>query len=678
MQKTNYFSGMEVKPSDLLTDQAYFEKRIDTNMSVIGTKGVIVGAETQDGIILNTPYVWTDTQSLGVYGLMAYDSYGRFIFVEPKYSVDSGTQVSTYVPTVSNLTPDENNKLVPGGTQSFGTNKEYWMVIRWAQEEDTSSESMRPSKGGRNKGQLLPSRINTSFELYIRDVESGVLSGDVILAKITTDDLGIIYADETYRDTFSLTTSLLRADMADTTAAEALGNDLTFEDHINMVGSGKVTKTNPHGTSAEDLGIDISATGKHQYYLHSDGIKTDDVNSTTSALYPSYFSSSLTSEEKVYIEALTDTNNEIVVVNGSTLTTSDLGDRYVLDMLNYVSEEYEGFYILAVSEASKSITLNGPYASDTNASFLALLSDRAYLPICSFHWGRPYYAYYTIVLENLATGVRTTYSNIPSTRKYVDSSTGEEVALTDLVIKNETPTGITGTIIRVTSGSGTLEYYYLISRTIELEDANRYDIDPLTFKDRRVFNNTGFKDIRREDLAAVRDAAPFSNNKGTIYYARVESDVQLSYFQVGGKSLSMVIDGNNFYYTFVGVQELSIEQLLSQLNGELKSQIPSTIKPRAYINHNKHLTIVAGTSISVRASGSANASLGLSVQTDTGEDVKTLIYDGDMPSVQEMYYDANGDLTDVYYLTAGNYIRSHKITYTGDFVSSVDETVEVF
>lgn len=671
MKKTNYFSGMEVRPSDLLTDQAYFEKRIDTNMSVVGSKGVVVGASTQEGTPLNTPYVWTDTQSLGVYGLIAYDSYGRFIFVEPKFD-DTGTEI----PTLSNLTMDANHKLVPGGTVSFGSNKEYLMVIRFAQEFDP--DSLRPVKGrGSSSGTQLPSRVDLSFELYLRDTEADLLVGDVVLAKITTDDNGILAADESYRDTFGLTTSLLRANMSNTTASEALGSNLTFEDHINMVGSGKVSKTNPHGTSAEDLGIDIAATGKHQYYLHSDGIKTDDVHSTTSALYPSYFSSSLTSEEKVYIEALTDENNEVVVVNGNTITTADLGDRYVLDMLNYVSEEYEGFYILAVSEASKSITLNGPYSSDTNENFLALLNDRSYLPICSFHWGRPFYAYYTLVLEDMATGVQTTYQNVPSTRTYTDSSTGEQIAVADLVVKAETSTGITGTTIRITENNVT-NYYYIISKTIELDDADRYDIDPLTFKDRRVFNNTGFRDIRREDLAAIRDSAPFSNNTGTIYYARVESTAQLSYFQVGGKSLSMVIDGNNFYYTFVGVQELSVEQLLSQLNGELKSQIPSTIKPKAYINHNKHLTIVAGTSISVNSTGSANSALGLTAQTDTGEDVKTLIYEGEMDSVQEMYYDENGDLTDVYYITSGNYIRSHKITYTGDFVSRVEETVEEY
>lgn len=676
MQKTNYFSGMQVKPDDLLTSQAFLEQRIDTNMSVIGNKGVVVGASTQDGTPLNTPYVWTDTESLGVYGLIAYDIYGRFIFVEPKFDDVTGVEL----PTVSNLTPDENGKLVVGGTTPFRINSSYLMVIRWDEEFD--ADSMRPSA---TTGILYPTRINPSFSLYLRDTESDLLQGDVVLATILTDAGGLVSANEDSRDTFGIMNSLLRANMSDSTASEALGNNLTFEDHINMVGSGQVSSTNPHGISAEDLGIDIAATGRHQFYLHSDGIKTDDISSTTSALFPSYFSSSLTSEEKVYIEALTEDNNEIVVVNGNTITPADLGNRYVLDMQNYVAEDYEGFYILAVSSESKSITMNGPYTSDTSEQFISVLSDRTYFPICSFYWGRPYYAFYTLVLQDVSTLNTYTIANIASTVTYTDvNNPGHPIAVSDLEIKQvEEGTGIiTGSVItNINPVTGAFDpnataQYYILSKTIQVDDTDRYDIDPLSFKDRRVFNNTGIRDIRREDLSAIRDSAPLSNSVATIYYARVESSVQLSYFAVGNKNLEMIIDGYSFAYTFVGVNDLSIDQLLTQLNSELSSQIPSTIKPYAFINHDKHLTIVAATSIEM-GNGIANESLGFSPMIDSGEDVKCLIYTGEMPSIQEMYYDADDNLTEVYYLTAGNYLRTHTLTYTGDYISRVDETVEV-
>ena len=273
---------------------------------------------------------------------------------------------------------------------------------------------------------------------------------------------------------------------------------------------------------------------------------------------------------------------------------------------------------------------------------------------------------------------RKTLTNVPSTRVFFDSTTPSSTTIltADLVVRSVDPTTQTyvGSIIRLTENG---DQYWVLSKEQNIADEDRYDIDPLSWKDRRVFNNIDFDDIRREDLAAIRDAAPFSNNTATLYYARCESDSQLAYFQVGGKSLMMTIDGSPFSYTFFGSSELDVEQLLSQLNSELASQIPSDVKPIAYINHAKHLTIVASQSIVV-LSGSANPYLGLTTLTDDGEDIKTLIYKGEMPSVQEMYYDGAGNLTNVYYITEGNYLRSHTISYNGDFVSGIQETVEVF
>jgi len=689
MKKVNYFSGMSVKPDDLMTTQSFLERRIDSNMNVIGNHGVVVGATTQTGTVLNYPYVWNDSTSLGVYGLIAYDCYGRFIYVEPKYD-DLGVKI----PTVSNLTPDENGKLVEAGGGTFISNTTYIMVIRYAEALDP--DSVRPN---RRTGQLVPARIDTGFELYVRNGVENVLSGDVILAYITTGEpqgtgdggtiVNIKSVDESKRDVFGLNIDLLRANMENEANAAALGDNLTFSDHINMVGGGKVTRTNPHGLSAADLNIDIAATGKHQEYLHSNGIKTNDISSTTSALCPSKFVTSETSEEEVHVEALSEENNEIVVVNGTTLTPSDLGDRYVLKLSQYASPENEGFYIVSVSADEKAIVLSGPFTSESADGFKAVLTDNKYLPICSFHWGRPYYVYYTMLLEKVTGStaedpdereedIYKTLTNVPSTHVFIDNTTTTSTTIlaADVVVRGVDPvTGVyTGSIIRETEGG---PQYWVISKTQNLDEEDSYEIDPLSWKDRRVFNNTDFKDIRREDLAAIRDSAPFSNNDVTIYYARVESENQLSYFPVGNKTLYLVLDGYNFEYTFTGVNELDKDQLLSQLNKEFASQIPTEIKPLAYINHNKHLTIVASKSITV-GNGTANDILGIVPMTDSGEDVKTLMYVGDMPSVQEMYYDESGNLTQVYYITEGNYLRSHLLSYNGDFVSGVKEVVEVY
>lgn len=210
MKKTLYLSGMTVKPSDLMTTQSYLEQRVDINMNTIGNKGVVVGATTQDGFQLVSPYVWNDDTSLGVYGLIAYDESGRFIYVEPKIS-NRGTEDEEYIPTVANLIPDANGKLVESGGVGFEPNSTYIMVIRWAQEDDLGPDSMRPHK---KSGILQPTRIDTSFELYVRKSESAVLAGDVVLAYITTGEphqsvgggtvVNITSVDETKRDVFGL------------------------------------------------------------------------------------------------------------------------------------------------------------------------------------------------------------------------------------------------------------------------------------------------------------------------------------------------------------------------------------------------------------------------------------------------------------------------------------------
>ena len=80
----------------------------------------------------------------------------------------------------------------------------------------------------------------------------------------------------------------------------------------------------------------------------------------------------------------------------------------------------------------------------------------------------------------------------------------------------------------------------------------------------------------------------------------------------------------------------------------------------------------------VIGNGSANAKLGFSVEQDLAGDVKTLVYTGDLPSIQEMYYSIDGNIENIYYLTIGNYLRTQKLYYNGDgYITGMDETVEV-
>lgn len=96
----------------------------------------------------------------------------------------------------------------------------------------------------------------------------------------------------------------------------------TFTDHVNAKGSGVVSPTNPHGTSAVDIGLAgvLDIGGK----LASSGIitPTGDASSTTSSLSPAAVSAFLPADNKVIVAPLIA--GESVNINGTIITPLDI------------------------------------------------------------------------------------------------------------------------------------------------------------------------------------------------------------------------------------------------------------------------------------------------------------------------------------------------------------------
>ena len=133
---------------------------------------------------------------------------------------------------------------------------------------------------------------------------------------------------------------------------------------------------------------------------------------------------------------------EIVVVNGVTINPGSLSEQYTMDFGNLVSDSSEGFYLFAVNAESKSIVMQGPYESDTSELFLTALKDRRNFPICSLHWGKPFYSTYNIILQSVTAeynqeGNVSEYGEIvltvPATYEFLDSN-GNIVLAKDLVL----------------------------------------------------------------------------------------------------------------------------------------------------------------------------------------------------------------------------------------------------
>lgn len=663
MEKINWFSGMEVFNVDLNQLQSYFENRIDMNMSSFTNKGVIVPITLPNGITLNPPYVWSDTKSLGVYGLVAYNEAGQIILVAPAF------QDGLPVPTVSNLTPenvDGTGKLIPNG-HPYKADVEFYIVIRYA--ESFNQDELRIQDG---TGIKLPVRIETGFELYSRPT-NGILDGDVVLAKITTDTLGNITVDETERDTFSIVNTMIKSSIKGVSSSDTDTSNVTLEDHINMLGTGQWNIHNPHAISAQDLGIDPTATGKHQFYLHSDGIKTDNMFSTNSAFYPYYLSSSLTSEERLIISPLSEELNEIVVVHGDTLNSKNFPDPFIFDFSPYASEENTGYYLFVIDSTLKGITRLGPYQSEDDPIFLSDLQNRLYFPICSLYWGTPK----TYLMEVTIQEERGQKKIICSSEAVFSSSQGSITAKDFVAKTGDTP--------------GSLFFYdnqeveVLAIQTLT-PNMDSFDIDPLSFRDRRVFNNTSFKDIQPQDLCAIRDSAPFYNDTVKLYNARVVANSKNSYYSLGGSmgtTFHLIVDNINYpVYTFVGEEDLSINQVIEQLNTYLSQNYSGAgNRPVAVKNWDGKISILAEHSISVQP-GTANEILGFDINfnnmSDSGDDIKCIITDGQLASRQEIYYTGNGLVENIYYITTGNYLRKHSITYNAEeFINSITETVQV-
>lgn len=663
MEKVQYFSVQRVRPSDLNKNTSYFEERINTNMSMLSSKGVIVNATLPDGTVLapvNGNYLYNGGTSLGVFGLLAYDNLGRVILIPKSTNPD--------VPDVVNLMPGEGGVLVNNGG-SFKSNTTYTIVVRYSERYNESQKADNDKTG-------IPTNylVDTSFVLYARE-NGTILTGDVVLGTVVTNSAETpqITIDETNRDIFKIDQDLIVADVSLPTS-EAGSTGVTLSSHINMLGSGTWSVSNPHAISAEDIGIDPTATGKHQQYLHSNGLKSDNISSQTSALYTSYFMTSATSNESVTVRGLSTDNNEIVVVNGVTITPAVLGTDTVFDFSTLNAEDYAGYYICAVSSQSKTVEKYGPFSSETDPLFLDIINNKELFPVCSFYWGHSLYPLYAITLlqQNGSAQISDVFSSeYEFINAYEQDSTADDyyIKAKDLVVYDST-TGI-GSLVTYNGTN-----YWVANKSTTIDELSSYNIDPISIKDRRVFNNTGFDDIRTDTLCAIRDSAPFTNNTVSLYYARITSSEPFTSASVNGTEFKAIINGTYFAYTFQSASEYTCQQIINTLNYQFTN---SNVSAKAFLDHNSCLSIVATESIIIETPGSFNERVFFPTTSfaDYGEDIKVVFNEGNLPSIQEILYNNEGDISEVHYITNGNTIRSHELLYSGDNIIGVNENVEV-
>ena len=657
MEKINFFNGMEVENTDFNKLELYFEERINKNQASLTNAGILVNADLPDGKTLSAPYLGTDNTSISVYGFVAYDQEGRLLYLAPKYN--DGVQI----PSIQNLKPASgigslaNRELLSvGSVIDFGRNVEYYIVTRY---NEVYTDNLRQQD---ITDVLIPASIIPTVSFYLRET-NGILPNDVVLGKITTDSEGHVYVDETERDVLSIRGDIIASTISQN--GENLGK-ITFDQHVNMLGSGDYSSSNPHALSPSDIGIDPAATGKHQQYEHTNGIVTSNRQSLSSALSYQFESATSTgnlNDMVVYVQALSEDNNEMAAISNTSLYPSDFNG--VMSQIISQDTTPSGFYLLYL-DRDTSLGLLGPYSSDTDTNFLTNLYNETLLPICSFYWGEP--RFYTITLGGtlINNGTFVTNWNVLSTDEFAVYNSSDTLVASKIQIGDQIYYAPANDYLTVSS----------ISKSVGDDFLSIKRIDTSSIKDRRPFSTLALENIKTSDLSTIKTSAPFSNEDTFCYNARVISSKGDSAFVLSGLTLSIEFDGSLCVPSliFPSASFYTAQDVVQRINSWIEVAYTgpySDNKPRALLNQDGKIVLLSSESIIIQNVGESSAEdiLGFSEQgSDADGILKTIIseIDDEVDSVQDFYYNENGELSYIYYTLPSGSFKQHFLTYSGE------------
>lgn len=595
MNSVIFHNGTSVSAEDLNTAQSNLSDGIKSSFLDIRTYGV-VEEESPKTIFCAEQGLTT----IAVWYVVAYDSFGNRIVV-PQNSDPA-------LPSVSGLLPDDTGLLVHGGNKLKSATT-YTLVLRYKEETEEN-----PKKIHITTGEVLPCRIKASYALYLREDGIDVIEpGDVKLAKFSTEatrEAKIILdsIDESVRDISyvkaSAVSGTISNDIEEIDNTDYSGN-ISFQKHINSVGSGEVTAQNPHGLSAIDLGIDIAEMGKHNLYSHDDGIRTDNENSTVSALYPTFRWESQTFSEVITIAPLSDALNEMLVINGKSFLPTSFPVQKTFDFKNKTAASDVGYYLVSFNSETRNVQMDGPFDSENNSTFNTLLRSKTLFPICSVAWKD------------------VTYSDGTTNRNLIAE----------------------------------------------------------TFKDRRVFNQIGLKNIHTDEVFALTQFAPIANDRAYIHNAQIIGTKTDQQYRVAGKVLSISIDAGTtsekaVNIEFLGAGPMYVKNILEQIRQALWDYDHYIAYAR--LTEEGFISITAPITVSV--SGEACEELGFSIEANNlsskrDDLIKEMLYYGDRYGIILFKYNDLEDVTQIDYYLGGGKHRRNIFHYTGEYVTNVEEII---
>lgn len=380
MKNVKFFSGQIVESDDLNNAQAYKEEEILSRELDMRIPGVLRDTNANYTIVA----IDSTATLINVNGFTAYDDYGNRIFIAKSYENDTITPSITSLKLSEKLVLDETGRIqnpnIKLSTEGFlfPYNYKFNLVVRKTEVLDA------PSRKHVSTGTMQKVTEKDTYEFWAR-FNQDTSEGDVLLASVSVGEENKLTIDESVRKVshFIENSVVATYNIDSKTSNYGSGGEVTLTDHVNAHGTGTVSDNNPHGLSPSDLGIDTTAIIEHQAKSHCDGIRSDNINSVESALYPLVVRHTASNSDYIIIYPLSPTLNELLVANGTAFNPTQIRNQTRISMLN----RGEGDYAICFDTRNVVISLFGPYTAANYANYVQLLNNRAFFNICKFQWG---------------------------------------------------------------------------------------------------------------------------------------------------------------------------------------------------------------------------------------------------------------------------------------------------
>ena len=382
MKKENWQNGQPVITNDLLWASDSKEEAIKERLMDFILKGVVDNSQLSGEFIPFEIYKDDDTHFTVKTGV-GFTSLGERILIKDL--------TTTYNPNNPNMTSGDGHGNQVPTPQSSGNlyipilNQPNSTIYIWITYLNTVSTDPQWIRLGDDQQTLLYVRNEDGYKIEQTisstppDNEKSILIGTIVLdsqGKINTIDYSL-------REKATISAKKVSGNIGTLLNRPSTYQGIVnIQDHLYSIGSGTITPFNPHGLSAQDLGIELPEGKEHQSKFHTSGIFSSEPNSTSSALYGIATVESATTEDVFKIKALSSLKNEGVLINGIYIDPNILNT----DVSFSFKDSAAGLYLFVLDASQKAIVRLGPFDNENDLNYLSAINNSLYLPLWQIWW----------------------------------------------------------------------------------------------------------------------------------------------------------------------------------------------------------------------------------------------------------------------------------------------------